>query len=123
MTRKKKGGGADTDWGGFPANLAANGHIHRAHPSPHFNNWFTWKYIPLKRCPPFRRVKGHKSRQLEGPHKSQLLIMESYWGRKRTHIQRSGSHMFSSDIQGVKNNGLLPKLVQVMSFNLETMCH
>ena len=47
----------------------------------------------------------------------------SLWARKSTHIKRSGSHMFSSDIQGVKNNGLLPKLVQVMSFNLETMCH
>jgi hypothetical protein len=43
-----------------------------------FADWFMWKYIPLKRQPCFRRVRGHKTRQLEGPHKFQLLIMGSY---------------------------------------------
>jgi hypothetical protein len=41
--------------------------------------------------------------------------------RKRPGIPRSVSHIFSEISRG--QNSLLPKLVQVRSFNLETTCH
>ena len=47
--------GSDTHWGDFLVSLPTNGHIHRGHPSPHF----PW--------PSFRKVKRHRSRQLERP--------------------------------------------------------
>lgn len=34
---QKETGRSDTVWGGFPANLAANGHIHGDCPSLHFH--------------------------------------------------------------------------------------
>lgn len=78
ISDQKETGRLDTVWGGFPANLTASGHIHGGCPSHIFADQFMWKFIPLKRRPPFRRVRECKLRQLERPHKSQLFILGSY---------------------------------------------
>jgi hypothetical protein len=37
---QKEKGKLDTNWGSFPASLAANVHIHRGYPSSHFASMF-----------------------------------------------------------------------------------
>lgn len=46
-----------------------------------------------------------------------MVLYLCFQAKKRTCIQRSGSHIFSRDIQGAN----ITKLVQVMSLNFETI--
>ena len=41
---QKEKGRLNTDWGGFPANLAANGHIRKGAPVHIFDDWVICKY-------------------------------------------------------------------------------
>lgn len=75
-TRKKKGDRTQTGVAFQPVSLPVITFTGIA-PVHIFTDQFMWKYVPLKRWPSFRRVRGYKLRQLEGPHKSQLLIMGS----------------------------------------------
>ena len=53
MKAVKEKGKSGTDWGGFPANLAANGHIHGGWPSSHFC-WLVYVEIcPIKEMATF----------------------------------------------------------------------
>ena len=55
---QKEKGRLDAAWDGFPVfwlpmvTLIGVASVHK------FADWFLWKYAPLKRQPPFRRVRG-----------------------------------------------------------------
>lgn len=67
VTRKKKGGLTQIRVAFQPVWLLV---VTGIAPVYIFTDWFIWKYFPLKRWPPIRKVRGRKSKQSEGPHKS-----------------------------------------------------
>ena len=57
MKAVKEKGKSGTDWGGFPANLADDGHIYGGCPSPHFCQPVYVEMYPIKETATFYESK------------------------------------------------------------------